>query len=133
MTEQRYRYLRRAPDPERPYRRWIDLRYRALRIVDMVDYLVDRGWKEIPPDRPGFRAFQEPGGIEEDGRPCCQFVPDREESDLPRWMFELLSGLAEVEDRQASAIIDDILRLAEQRRQVNGVPGSEAHDTQGVR
>jgi hypothetical protein len=43
-------------------------------------------------------------------------------------MFELLSGLAEVEDRQASAIIDDILRLAAERQQVNGAPGTEAHD-----
>ena len=48
-----------------------------------------------------------------EGRPLCQFVPACEScDDYPLRMFELLSGLAEFEDRQASEVIDDILRLA---------------------
>lgn len=67
----------------------------------------------MPPDRPGVLAFQEPAGETVDGRPVCQFVPDSEGyDDYPMLMFELITGLAEFEDRQASEIIDDILRLA---------------------
>jgi hypothetical protein len=47
------------------------------------------------------------------GRPVCQFVPESEEYDnYTMLMFELIKGLAEFEDRQASEVIDDILRLA---------------------
>ena len=47
------------------------------------------------------------------GKPVCQFVPDSEEYDnYAMLMFELITGLAEFEDRQASEVIDDIMRLA---------------------
>ncbi len=106
-------YLRRSIDPRNQYRRWIDPRFRALRVADIVAYLLHRGWKQLSPDRKAMLAFQEPGGELVDGRPLCQFVPDSEQySDYPPRIFELLSGLAEFEDRQASVVIDDILRLA---------------------
>jgi hypothetical protein len=58
-------------------------------------------------------AFQEPTGEVVDGRPVCQFVPEDERAeDYPLRMFELLTGLAEFEDRQASQVIDDILHPA---------------------
>jgi hypothetical protein len=43
-------------------------------------------------------------------------------------MFELLTGLAEFEDRQASEVIDDILRLAGRDRADGAVqePACEA-------
>src|SRR5919202_1891872 len=107
-----YHYLRRTIDPRNPYRRWIDPRVYRLRTADVVAYLVGRDWKELPPDRQGFRAFQEPTGTVVNGRPVCQFVPTGEADDLPLRMFELVTGLAEFEDRQASAVIDDILKLA---------------------
>ena len=60
-------------------------------------------------------AFQEPTGELVDGRPLCQFVPDAESyADYPLRLFELLTGLAEFEDRQAAEVIDDILRLSGQ-------------------
>ena len=45
----------------------------------------------------------------------------------PRLVFELLTGVAEVEDRQASAVIDDILRLAA-GSQPNGPAQTRATD-----
>jgi hypothetical protein len=58
-------------------------------------------------------AFQEPTGEVVDGRRLCQFVPEDEHADdYPLRMFELLTGLAEFEDRQASQVIDDILHPA---------------------
>jgi hypothetical protein len=106
-------YYRRSIDPRNQYRRWIDPRVRTLPLADVIAYLRSRGWKELPPDRRGMRAFQEPTGELVNGRPLCQFVPDSETYDTyPLLMFELLTGLAEYEDRQASEVIDDILRLA---------------------
>jgi hypothetical protein len=106
-----YRYGRRFIDPQDKYRRWIDPRVRTLRLADVVAYLRRRGWIEVSPDRPGFRVFQEPPGAHEGGELFYQFVPDSEGyADYPLRMFELLTGLAEVEDRQAREVIDDILR-----------------------
>jgi hypothetical protein len=62
-------------------------------------------------------AFQEPTGTLVNGRPLCQFVPDSEAyDDYALRMFELLTGLAEFEDRQASEVIDDIMRHAAEAR-----------------
>jgi hypothetical protein len=106
-----YRYGRRFIDPPNQYRRWIDPRVRTLRLAEVISYLLRRGWIEVPPDRPRFRVFQEPPGSEEGGEPFYQFVPDSEEyDDYAQSMFELLTGLAEVENRQASEVIDDILQ-----------------------
>jgi hypothetical protein len=67
----------------------------------------------LPPDRQGFLAFQEPTDERMNGKPVCQFVPDSEAYDnYTMLMFELITGLAEFEDRQASEVIDDIVRLA---------------------
>lgn len=107
-------YLRRTIAPRHQYRRWIDPRVRTLRLADVVAYLRARGWRELPADRKGFLAFQESTGESVAGRPLCQFVPDSEGCDnYSQMMFELLTGLAEFEDRQASEVIDDILRTAE--------------------
>ena len=93
------------------YRRWVDPRYMSLRLADVTAYLESRGWKLLPPDRWTFLCYQEPdGGQSADGSSLCQFVPDSEQyDDYGMRMFELITGLAELEQRQASAIIDDIL------------------------
>jgi hypothetical protein len=119
-------YLRRPIDPRNPYRRWIDHRHRSLRLGDVIAYLLQRGWKLLPPDRHGLLAFQEPTTELVNGKPVCQFVPDSEEYDnYTTLMFELLTGLAEFEDRQASEVIDDILRLA-RRDQTDGAVQEQA-------
>jgi hypothetical protein len=115
------RYYRRSVDPRNEYRRWIDPRVRALRLEDVIAYLERRGWKELPPDRKGFRAFQEPTGEVVDGHPVCQLVPDSEGFDTyAQLMFELVTGLAEFEDRQAVEVIDDIVRERPVSADANG-------------
>jgi hypothetical protein len=124
----RYIYGRRLIDERNQYRRWIDPRFRALRLADVIGYLRQRGWTQVPPDREGFLVFQEPPNIDANGAPFYQFVPDSEDYDIyPRLMFELLTGGAEVEDRQASEVIDDILRLAA-GGQPNGLTQTQATD-----
>jgi hypothetical protein len=105
-----HRYYRRFIDPCEQYRRWIDPRVKTLPLAAVVSYLRDKGWREVPTDRDGFRVFEEPHSSEVKGGPFCQFVPDSEEGDdYGERMFELITGLAEVEKRQAVAVIDDIL------------------------
>ena len=124
------RYLRRSIDAAKQYRRWIDPRVYTLRLADVIAYLEDRGWKELPTDRKGFRVFQEPTGELVEGKPVCQFVPDSEAIDIyPLLMFELLTGLAEFEDRQAAEVITDLLELAEQHRG-NGTVKTDSPSTE---
>jgi hypothetical protein len=118
-------YPRRFIDPAHQYRRWIDPRYRSLRLGDVTAYLRERGWKPLTSDREHFLIFAEPSGEMVDGRPLCQFVPASEAyDDYPARMFELLTGLAEVEERPATEVIDDILRLASRRDPNGAVPGA---------
>jgi len=103
------RYRRRDVNPRNQYRRWIDPRVRTLPLANIIAYLQRRGWVEQTTDRPGFRVFAEPIASD-DGETYCQFVPDSEEGeDYGVRLFELVTGLAEVENRQATAVIDDIL------------------------
>ena len=107
------RYHRRYVDPRNQYRRWIDPRLRTLQLKDITAYLKHHGWTAVPTDRPGFVVFQEPPGEAGDGEPYVQFVPESEAgADYPLRLFELLTGLAEFEDRQAADIIDEILQQA---------------------
>lgn len=122
-----YRYARRFIDPNHLFHHWVDPRVRTLRVAEVTAYLFSRGWTAVPPDRPGYLVFQEPPSLEEEEEPYYQFVPDSEEVDLPLRMFELVTGLAEVEDRQASTVIDDILRLARER-EANGAAQDQPRD-----
>jgi len=104
-------FVRRYIDPRHVYRRWVDPRLGSLKPADLITYLRGHGWKELPPEKNGLLAFQEPTGATAEGRPYCQFVPLHEDyNDYRQVVFELITGLAEFENRQASAIIDDILR-----------------------
>jgi hypothetical protein len=72
---------------------------------------------------PGFLAFHEPTGESVNSQPVCQFVPDSEEYDnYAPLMCERITGLAEFEDRQASDVIDDLLRLADRDRPGGAAP-----------
>jgi hypothetical protein len=114
-------YYRRSIDPRDQYRRWIDPRVRSLRLADVIAYLERRGWKRLAADRKGFLAFQEPGETVIDGHPVCQFAPDAEGYDnYGQLMFELLTGLAEFEGRQASDVIDDIVGPRDVPTSANG-------------
>jgi hypothetical protein len=125
-------YLRRSIDPANQYCRWIDPRLRTLHVADVIAYLLAQGWKELPPDRKGLFAFQEPTGEQVDGQPVCQFVPAVEQSDdYAVRMFELLTGLAEFENRQASAVIDAIQQHAINSRP-NGMAQSLGADARAV-
>lgn len=58
------------------------------------------------------------------GQPLCQLVPDGDDyGDYRLRMFELVTGVAELEDRQASEVIDAILRHANDSKPNGALPG----------
>ena len=100
---------RRAPTQVDDFRTFIDCLFQHFadigrRQKDVVAYLRQRGWTEVPPDRPACLVFQEPPGQDSDDDPFYQFVPDSEKiGNYARMMFELLTGVAEFSDPDPSA------------------------------
>ena len=103
------KYHRRFLDDREMRRRWTDPRLYSVRVADLQAYLLHRGWKPVPPDRPRVLVFQEPTGNEEG--PLYQFVPESENWDGYRaQVYELIAALAQIEDRYAGDVLTDILR-----------------------
>src|SRR5947209_11795400 len=97
------RYYSRYLDERSVRRRWTDPRQDTVRVPDIQAYLMRKGSKPVPPDRPGVLVFQEPGSPE--GGPFYQFVPETEQRrDYAARIYELLAALADIEDRYAGDV-----------------------------
>jgi hypothetical protein len=115
------RYNSRYLDDRAVQQRWLDPRLHAVRVADIQKYLLRKGWKPVPPDRPHVLVFEEPTTGE--GGSLYQFVPDTEQRrDYVARVYELLAGVAEVENRHAGGVLADILRQAAEPVPANG-PG----------
>ena len=102
-------YSSRYLDDRAVRQRWLDPRLYQVRVADIQDYLLRKGWKIVPPDRHHVLVFQEP--VVTESGPLYQFVPDTEERrDYPARVYELLAALAEIEDRYAGDVLTDILQ-----------------------
>jgi len=122
----RYQYGRRYIEEREKYRRWIDPRVWNLPLAQVVAYLRQHGWMEVPPDREGCLVFREPASTHLSTGQMFQFVPASEQDDYyPQGMFELVTGLADFEQRSAADVIDDILQ-APNASQTNGAAGEHA-------
>lgn len=103
------KYYSRYLDDRAMSQRWLDPRLRTVRVADIRAYLLRKGWKPVPPDRPHVLVFQEPMVCEEG--PLYQFVPETEQRrDYVARIYELLAALGEIENRYAGDILTDILR-----------------------
>ncbi len=101
-------YYRRHLDDRQVHQCWIDPRLYTVRVADLREYLLRKGWKEVTPDRPGVFVFEEPAASEEGS--LYQWFPDSEERrDYSQALYELLAALAEMEDRSAGDVLSDIL------------------------
>jgi hypothetical protein len=115
-------YYRRSLDDGAVHRRWIDPRLCRTRVKDIQAYLLKKGWKPVPPDRPHVLVFEEPV-VEPEG-PLYQWVPENEQArDYPARIYELLAGIADFEDRPAGDVLTDILAQAAVATPVHG-PGA---------
>lgn len=104
------KYYRRFLDDQAVQRRWLDPRLFGVRAAQVADYLREKGWQQVPPDRPGMLVFQEP--LIAGQGPLYQFVPvDEKEISYPAQVYQLVAGLAEIEDRFAGDVLTDILRI----------------------
>jgi hypothetical protein len=102
-------YSRRYLDERELRRRWLDPRLCQVRVANIVAYLLSKGWKPVPPDRPGELAFEEP--VPDPAGPLYQWFPDTEQRrDYLARIHELLAALGEIEDRYAGDVLTDILR-----------------------
>ncbi len=87
-------------------RRWVDPRVPKVRIAELTAYLRDRGWTERPAPRPQQLAFDKPAGSDEG----FVYLPASEQSaDYPQRVLEVITELAEIEDRYALDVLNDIL------------------------
>jgi hypothetical protein len=124
------KYYRRWVDPERYLGRWLDPRLGTLRVADIRDYLLRRGWTLVPADLPYTLVFQEPPGADEE--PFYQFVPDSEDSpDFVRRLVELITLLAFFEDRHPVQVINDIIQQASPE-QTNGAAQTQLHEANAI-
>jgi hypothetical protein len=123
------RYYRRHLDDRQVHRRWVDPRLHLVRIADIRTYLLQRGWKEVPPDQPGVLVFEEPV-VNADG-PLYQWIPDSEQRrEYFQGVYELLAALAEIEDRYAGDVLTDILDRSDARAlSANGPQATTQADT----
>lgn len=102
-------YYSRYLDDRDVFQRWLDPRLRKVRVADIQAYLLRKGWKTVPPDRPYVLVFQEPT-VGDEG-PLYQFVPDTEQRrDYVARIYELIAALSEIEDRYAGDVLTEILR-----------------------
>ena len=121
MIKYRCRYL----DDRAKHLRWVDPRLSSVRVADLQAYLLAKGWKSVPPDRPGFLVYEEPGSSE--GGPLYQFVPESEHWEgYPAQVYDLLAALAVIENRYAGDVLTDILNAAAAGI-ANGVAREQSH------
>jgi hypothetical protein len=90
-------------------RRWVDPRVKQVRVADVQAYLQRRGWERSPAPRPQQLAFAAPPG-NPDGRAVIYLPASEQFADYPQRILEVITELAEIEDRYAVDVLDDILR-----------------------
>jgi len=87
--------------------RWVDPRIRSVRVADVENYLLGHNWKRKPYPRPEL-VFE--GPLADNGEPIIQVLPSSEDlASYQQRLLELITALAVIEDRPASAVLDDIL------------------------
>ena len=87
---------------------WIDPRIVHVRPEDAKAYLVRRGWKAVgPAANPLLEMFEGPGNG--DDAPTVLVPLQLDQGPLLQRMIDLVGELAQVENRWAVAILDDIL------------------------
>lgn len=78
-----------------------------IRVDDVRDYLIDRGWIVKPFDRSEVIVFE--GPLDDEGNPIVQLVPSLD--DAPGFLLriqELIHALSVIEGRSAEQILRDI-------------------------
>jgi hypothetical protein len=102
---------------------WIDPRVQSVRVADLCAYFLAHGWKLKPFPRPQVLLFE--GPPDDNGQPIVQAIPASEDlRDYRMAVEDVIGALSVLEDRSATAILEDILRNRAQEKasQSNGEP-----------
>ena len=93
--------------------------FHEIRVNDVRDYLIDRGWVVKPFNQSEVIVFE--GPLDDEGNPIVQLVPaSRDMRGFFLRMQELLQSLSIIEERPAEQILHDIVT------QCTGEPASRA-------
>ena len=84
---------------------WIDPRVAQVRVADFQNYLEKRGWRPIPESPRGFLSFEIPG----DSESLIRIPAPEDGPDYVRFVIEVISDMARIEDKYAVEILNDIL------------------------
>lgn len=91
---------------------WIDPRVEKVRAADAEAYLLQRGWTRVPFPREEVHLFA--GPTANGGEPITQPVPMNEQAgDYLQGVISLITNLAILEERTASAVLEDMLTRSE--------------------
>jgi hypothetical protein len=101
---------------------WIDPRVLQVKSSDAEAYLRKRGWVRAKCANPNMNAFANSTNV------VCVAQLDHAD-DFSQRMIELISALAQIEDRYAVDVLSDILQPANALTPVNGAAAPQATET----
>jgi hypothetical protein len=109
-------------------RRWVDPRVKGVRVTDVRAYLQRRGWTARSAPRPQQLAFEQPAGSPDER--AVIYLPSSEQFvDYPQRVLEVITELAEIEDRYAVDVLNDIL-AGQPHADPNGAAKGEVREAQ---
>ncbi len=109
---------------------WVDPRIQSVGVAGMRSYLISRGWQLQPQAGQDLLVFG--GPVDDDGEPIVQVLPSSERMrDFRMRAEELIAALSIFEDRPASDVLTDILRVGVEEQAIAGTEknGSNAFST----
>jgi hypothetical protein len=89
-------------------RRLVDPRIQSVWVADVRAYLQRRGWVQRLAPRLQQLAFEEPAGIP-DGQAIVYLPSSEQFADYPQRVLEVITELADIEDRYSIDVLNDIL------------------------
>ena len=88
--------------------RWVDPRVENVRVADVQNYFLRRGWRLAPNPNPNLLRFEEARAGKERG--FFQMVPASERlADYQQRITEMITTLSEIEDRHPVQVLEDML------------------------
>src|SRR4051812_46828694 len=90
------------------WNRWVDPRMKTVKLADIRAYLARTGWRMQPYPRPETLVFAGPPA--NDGEPILVVLPSSDQAtDYPLRLLEVVTTLADLEDRPAVEVLSDVL------------------------
>jgi hypothetical protein len=94
---------------------WIDPQIDRVKVSNVRDYLLNRGWRLRPFPGPELLVFE--GPKDDDGSPIIQVLPSSEQlRDYRMQVEDMIGALSVIENRPAVEILNDMLSSTQANR-----------------